>query len=406
MGEVLAVVPAGLLWASVAWRLVRPSEESTGRTLTLALAALALTATLEVPRIEEAAGALTPQEPNLPYLVKHLLVVGVALAAWQILRDVNLSPSEARDGVGRRVALGLLVAAVLAALFLAAPVEEAAIGGFTPRYDDEPLIVAFWLIFLVWLSAALLHTMRLSWRTGSRARTTSTGTGILLIGAGAAVCLAYVVYKAAYTITRGSGIESGLLVGPYAEVTRALIVVAMLLLLAGCMWPTITGSRYGRRLATYRHLRRLRPLWRDVVEATPEVALPESLHGTRRTGSDLEVKLYRRVIEIRDGLLALRPYAPRGLRLSARAVLLQLGMPEDELEIAAEAVWLEFVLQRKRHGLTELGDDAGLPGGSDVPSEVRSLEALSRVRTRDHAVLEEAARRLDAQQAGPARSRR
>ncbi|MEY9912363.1 hypothetical protein ABIA35_008624 [Catenulispora sp. MAP12-49] len=63
------------------------------------------------------------------------------------------------------------------------------------------------------------------------------------------------------------------------------------------------------RVHTYLVYRRLTPLWEAIRTELPQIALEDD----RRllfSGRSLDFALYRRVIEIHDGRLALRPYAP------------------------------------------------------------------------------------------------
>ena len=68
--------------------------------------------------------------------------------------------------------------------------------------------------------------------------------------------------------------------------------------------------------ARYRSCRRLYPLRRDLCEAAPEVPLdtvPGPVADLLSFG-DLPFRLYRRVVEIRDGQLALGHRVPDGVR--------------------------------------------------------------------------------------------
>lgn len=65
----------------------------------------------------------------------------------------------------------------------------------------------------------------------------------------------------------------------------------------------------------YRTHRRLYPLWRDLYEITPEIALdpPRSAFADALDPRDLGLRLYRRVTETRDGIDALQPYGDTAL---------------------------------------------------------------------------------------------
>ena len=63
---------------------------------------------------------------------------------------------------------------------------------------------------------------------------------------------------------------------------------------------TLIWTRCGLWLAYWR----LRPLWAALLQAVPDVELP----AERGAGVGIRWRLLRRVIEIRDAELALRPY--------------------------------------------------------------------------------------------------
>src|SRR5581483_7346281 len=96
----------------------------------------------------------------------------------------------------------------------------------------------------------------------------------------------------------------------------------------------------GRWVTAYRRHRRLYPLWSALHRAVPSIALApaRSALADRLAGRQLEFRLYRRVIEIRDGQLALRAHAApetvaEALREGSRA-----GLSGDALSAHAEAV--------------------------------------------------------------------
>ncbi len=388
MTNAVFAVPAVLLWVSVVWRWPTRRQGTTQRALWLALVGLAITATLEVPTVERAVQLATPFEPNLAYLVKHVLVVGVAAAAHEILRGVTLAPQEARRGVRRRSAAAIAVVLALATLFVAAPVEGSVLTPeFTDRYGREPAMLAFWGVFLAWLAAALTSTIQLTWRYGKQAPSSRLRTAILLIGGSAAACLGYVAAKSAYLVALGAGVEHRFAV-LYTGASQAMLLTSMLLIAAGCAWPTLGRIPGLRHLTAYRRLRRLQPLWQMLYQATPAIALTPPTAGRQLSRiRDLEVRLYRCVIEIRDGALALRPYAAPHLREGAREAARELGLPNPQIESVVEAVWLEVARRAKLRGDPPVRDvPVSGRGGVDLASEIEILEQVSTVYRRSKVV--------------------
>lgn len=81
---------------------------------------------------------------------------------------------------------------------------------------------------------------------------------------------------------------------------RLVGLCAMVLWVVGGLFTTWDGAL--RLVRAWQGIRAVTPLWKELVAAHPQIALP--------VRHDIEFTLYRRVIEIRDGLLALRAHVP------------------------------------------------------------------------------------------------
>lgn len=86
----------------------------------------------------------------------------------------------------------------------------------------------------------------------------------------------------------------------FLPISGAIGLAAMTLWAAGALLTAWDGAT--KLLRTWRGIRAVTPLWRTLVAAQPQIEL--------RARHDLEFTLYRRLIEIRDGLLALRTHVP------------------------------------------------------------------------------------------------
>jgi hypothetical protein len=141
-------------------------------------------------------------------------------------------------------------------------------------------------------------------------------------------------------------------------------------------WGALRGY-----LAMRRSLRRLHPLWKAVVTAAPHVALDSRgpvgalLSATFNT----RVRLYRYVVEIRDGLLSLSPYVLPSLRSDVLEAAGAAGKRGDDAVVVAEAVWLRVALAAKDRGQApaRAAVEEHVPGGSDLSEEVRWLERVA-----------------------------
>ncbi|NJQ16250.1 MAB_1171c family putative transporter [Streptomyces bohaiensis] len=167
-------------------------------------------------------------------------------------------------------------------------------------------------------------------------------------------------------------------------VATLLSAVTALLVLAGTtvtLWggPLAAPGRHWR--ARRRH-RALGPLWRALHAAAPEIALapaPERLRPGWRTA---EFALYRRVIEIHDGLLLLRPHFPLDDGPGTAAAERTGPGPDDP---AADAARIARALENRRRGLAP-GGPAGVPvprpGGDTLEDEVTHLLRVTQAFTR------------------------
>ncbi|MFI7004796.1 MAB_1171c family putative transporter [Nocardia sp. NPDC050175] len=116
---------------------------------------------------------------------------------------------------------------------------------------------------------------------------------------------------------------------------------------------------------TGRHCRRLRPLWRDLTAAVPEIVLPA-------TGSvPPDARLFRMTVEIRDALMQLQRYLPVDHAT-------EVGPPSS----ARYARQLRQAIAAKRNGgapstAPHVAGRFGAPS-SDIDSDIRRLLDLAR----------------------------
>ncbi|NUS45449.1 MAG: hypothetical protein HOQ24_17375 [Mycobacteriaceae bacterium] len=128
-----------------------------------------------------------------------------------------------------------------------------------------------------------------------------------------------------------------------------------------------------------RDIRNLVPLWRRMVTELPQVRLDgvdeNSLAGVERA----RYRLYRRVIEIRDAQLVLRPYIPPEIPGWALAAARARGLDPVTSDVLLEAAELGAALDAYRAGRQHHAGvvDVVLPrcdaAAPDVLAEVRRL---------------------------------
>jgi hypothetical protein len=146
---------------------------------------------------------------------------------------------------------------------------------------------------------------------------------------------------------------------------------------AGIAIPVL-GPRWDRMQA----YRRLEPLWRAVRRAAPHVVLepPRSIRMDAWNPRNLDFRLYRRVIEIRDGVLALRPYFDPDVALTARQQATHANFPTQQVETVIEAAQLNLAIQARLSGHKPNSDGFTPPvaeTGNDLDAELAALVPLA-----------------------------
>lgn len=383
--EFLAYGPPMLAWAAVAYKLPalrRSPRDPALRAYWLTLLSLALALTVLVDAvylaIDRVAGV-----PNLARLLGHGFILVTSWAVQVFLLHLNYPDAAVRPRV-RRYGWSLVVALVLmATLFGLAPVDEESLQ-FMSRYADAPFILEYWLVFLSYLGLALVNVVRLSWRYGGLTDRVALRLGLRVSATGGAIGLGYVVHEGLYVMARRAGL--GYPLGDKELVTTVLVAGGTSLMIVGSTMPA-WGPRVGIPglldwVGRYRTYRRLYPLWLALYRSTPEIALspPPSRLADALAVRDLGFRLYRRVIEIRDGLLALRPYIDPRVLDEARELGRQAGLPDGERRAVAEAASVAAALRGKARGKAAGGAHGalGTPDGTDLSGEAAFLASVAR----------------------------
>ncbi len=280
----------------------------------------------------------------------------------------------------RRMLVGTLIA--MLALFALAPVHREA-PDFWQQYGYTPFMLGYRLLFLGYLGLTAATLVPSTWRYAAVTTRPSLALSLRLIAIGAIFGGAYVVHEALHAIALSVGIQNPFL--DSQPVATILITLCVALMLTGSTLPA--WSHHLKlpvvltRIGHYRVYWQLYPLWIDLCRAFPAIALfpPRPVVADALALRDLDLRLYRRVVEIRDGMLALRPYVDPMVLDRARVVGRETGLPPEEIEALVEAACIASALRTRNSGRHGGRPAAHLPSptSGDVESEARALERVA-----------------------------
>ena len=353
-----------LLWGMTLARLPTLWRDAQQRALWATLAALALAKTVATPGVNKPLGELIPEAPILPHLL------GVATAFF-LLRFISLVTEYDRAHPQARRYQLLLAAAVLITLMLLAALSDGIKTTATELTgtDTAPVTAAYWITLNGYLGTVLAVATALFWRIGRSAPAGLLRNGLRAIATGTLLVALYAVLKTGAIVVHSFGVPMSL--RAFEPAANALRAVGTIIALVGAAVPA--SGKLRSVIQAYRSLWALRPLWRVMRKAFPDVILfPPRRALLELAGVDeVQLRLYRRVIEIRDGMLTLRDYLPAGTLAEAR----RHGGAHPAL---IEACGITLALERHRSGAAPTDNgDRWADIGAEITDEVAWLSAVS-----------------------------
>ncbi|QEU89962.1 hypothetical protein CP970_02725 [Streptomyces kanamyceticus] len=301
----------------------------------------------------EQLGALPPTDQrHLTPLLTEVAVVGLTGSQTVFLMYWSHPPRTARRRARRRVVLfaGLALALVTLNFALGLNGRRAVAERLTLADMHDPGYAAYLYVFFAICALGQLETVRLSWRYMGIAPRAWLRWGMRAAMLGALLSVVHCAIRCWEITGTLSGHGMGVLHSPdwlTGDIGAALKVFGWTV----PAWGPSLG-RAARWIGKYRAYRRLRPLWLALSRAVPDIVLdPPVLGGLGDILPlrDLDYRLYRRVIEIRDGQHALRPYLPKETR---------------SCDAEAEARDLRIALGAQRAASGPLGPAADAPGAA------------------------------------------
>lgn len=320
------------------------------------LTSFALAFASYAPIVERAVEAVVP---HVARLLSNSFTLAAATSVLAFMLQLNLEPDQARQRIRRRV---VVLAAAVAGMTVFFAAEQL-------THRSPTLYACYVLIYISYLAYTAADFLRQTWAQSKRSRRTSQRLGLRMTSAGCVFALLYAAYKVFALVSIGLGLglvpDHAQCSTPVTPVRCAFSVsapaVGVLLITVGLTLPALTWpiGQFLRRRWEAKSFAALEPLWRDVTAVVPEVVLDGDA-GTDTGGQDVDFHLHRRVIEINDGVLALRGYRSAQVQQTAAGAVAGRGegeTPEGNAEV--EAAVLTAAVAAKRAG------DA--PGAAQAP---------------------------------------
>ncbi|MEV4824523.1 MAB_1171c family putative transporter [Micromonospora sp. NPDC049274] len=344
-------------WTALGYvvRLQRQHPSHARRAICLGLGAFAAGITVAIPPIATAIDQVTGL-PNLAKVMAHAGALTIYANAEIMLLHFAL-PTAAAAARARRwiwVTAGAFV--IMVGLFAYTLTYDDPVR-LTVEYATDPVVTAYLLIFLLLgLFAYCIDIARLCWSYAKICGRPWLRRGLRITAVGAAFALLYSTNKIGYLVAYWAGYQPA----GERQIAAVLVTIAALLITIGLTMPAWGPTlKISRRWEDYHSYRRLEPLWRDLVAAFPELELDPTLRRPLTAARGTDYALTRRVAEIRDGRLALRPYMDVSVTALAERFAEQAGLTAEERQSVAEAAHLACALRRH---------DAGLPATDPQPA--------------------------------------
>ncbi|RAO12416.1 MAB_1171c family putative transporter [Micromonospora noduli] len=376
-GDLIEIVAVGALWLVLAVQAGRSRQSSRDSWAFLLQAGLAVAATLNLAVVSRAVDTTTGLV-DLSVLVKNVAGLIVAYLASGLASAI----ATTAPGKGYRLKTNVLLpggAAIgMCFLFAAAPHHP---GGddFVTESAESPYTVWYGLLYQSAIVVAVARALLTIWKLALRRFGSRGNWSIVVTAVGGSVLLAYILNRIAFILSHAAHIE--LLEGPgYVLFSKSLFGVGLTLLAIGAAVPVSRPTR--RYIRDTARLHRLYRLWHTLQLSVPDVVLsaPPSRMADVANVLQVRLRLYRRVIEIRDAQSELATYVDESTISAAQDLARQMGLTGEAAEAAIEACWTAAGLRFKSERSVERGGTVAFAGSAAVPDLDSDVESLLRVR--------------------------
>jgi hypothetical protein len=323
----IACVLAGLAAARAAVRVAR------NRSLAMAASGLCMTALSGALAIEGAFPDQTPTVRGVPLPSVADSSLGI-VAAWALAMVLSAA-AEDRDLTAESLVLPVLAGASGGGMLI----------GLRLAAHPAPPQIAIQLAILTYLCPALNRVAVLARRCSRRVPGGHVRVGMLAVSSAATADLGLSLARSSVMVARSAGVPVlPILLIPVAA-AQAVTAIAAVGGATASAWvpPLVSQFRKARFWIAYRQLG---PLWTTMRRAAPQAA-PTAPAGTPTA---IRYRLLRRVIEIRDGELALRPYWHADVANRASDAARSAGLSEERITAVREAAIIVSALAARLRG--------------------------------------------------------
>lgn len=370
MAPVLLAAIVVALWTGVLNKVVqlwRAPEDLPLRALAACVVSATLTFTVNLPPLRP---LLDQAGPGVRSLVVNF---GTMAAAYFLLAFFTYSM---RGRAARRtvrlqaIPLGAGILVALGAWALAPPAVRA--DPAETANGDNPHATVF--VVAVLGSMAYAHSQSLRWAV-AYVRTAGTARlrrGLIIVSVAVAAFLVADATRSVLALLQATTEPAAGVVRGFTLVYLTGVGAGALAFVVGVSYAAVVGMLVSLPLwrAHRRYYRQLEPLWTAIHQAFPQLTLdrvPDTSWRGRLGWDSAHYRFYRRVVEIRDGLVLLGPYYDTSAADDAGR---------------DEAHWAGLIRDALRERETESpivdADPVLLPGGDDVESDARLLAGISR----------------------------
>lgn len=343
--------PAALAWV-VVLVLLRPAPVPGRGLVRVCVLGLAVSQTALTPIVDRALRAQGLD--NADRLIGHL---GMLVAVWAGAQVV-LRLHEREAGARLLTAWSIASGAAMCAFFAAAP----------DLFSESPWVMEYCIAYALAQYPAFAVIVVLCLKQARRAPDLTLRLGLALVVAGVVAAMCYITSRTLVAISFRADFSFAF--GTRYPMSKALPTLAHLLVLCGVAVPAVAGLV--RRRGQYR---RLAPLWQALYRAAPEIALEPPRRRTPAFPTRLQV--YRQVVEIRDGLLLLRPYRSAEVVEAARDRAASAGLHGENRETVVEAATVAAALHAHEQDVPPSRPDDAVSGGRDLTSDIEYLCRLA-----------------------------